>query len=180
MAETNLSPVRGSRPIAPCVHNLGRRPRISVHIHHAGCHPPHHSYFKRPRRLNRKKPSWLANQLKDSLVRPGSLKRKSPRQTSPRWRFGVGGARFTDPEIHFQLASLSLTASGEPNQEDAGSAATDLQGHYHVEKWGRHVHYATVLVWKEPPSFWTVLRSEWRSTELPRSASSEGGALAKL
>jgi len=24
-------------------------------------------------------------------------------------------------------------ASGEPNQEDAGSAATDLQGHYHVE-----------------------------------------------
>ena len=47
--------------------------------------------------------------------------------------FGVDNARFTDPEIRSQLASLSRHGLGEPNQEDAGSAATDLQGHYHVE-----------------------------------------------
>jgi len=47
--------------------------------------------------------------------------------------FGVEDARFTDPEIRSQLASLSRHGLGEPNQEDAGSAATDLQGHYHVE-----------------------------------------------
>jgi len=47
--------------------------------------------------------------------------------------FGVEDARFSDSEIRSQLASLSRHGLGEPNQEDAGSAATDLKGHYHVE-----------------------------------------------
>jgi AsmA-like C-terminal region len=47
--------------------------------------------------------------------------------------FGVEDARFTDPQISSQLESLSRHGLGKPNEEDTGSAATDLQGHYHVE-----------------------------------------------
>ncbi len=47
--------------------------------------------------------------------------------------FGVEDASFSDPEISSQLASLSRHGLGEPKQEDAGSAVTDLKGHYHLE-----------------------------------------------
>jgi hypothetical protein len=47
--------------------------------------------------------------------------------------FGVGDASFTSQELAEKLANLSRHALGEPNDQQAGSAVSDLSGHFHVE-----------------------------------------------
>lgn len=47
--------------------------------------------------------------------------------------FGVDDASFTSQQIKEKLESLSRHALGEPKDQEAGSAVTDLSGHFHVE-----------------------------------------------
>jgi hypothetical protein len=46
--------------------------------------------------------------------------------------FGVNDAEFASPEVREKLESLSRHALGKPKNEDAGSAVTDLLGHFHL------------------------------------------------
>jgi hypothetical protein len=48
--------------------------------------------------------------------------------------FGVNDAEFASVEVRDKLESLSRHALGQPNNQDAGSAVTDLLGHFHLEK----------------------------------------------
>ena len=47
--------------------------------------------------------------------------------------FGVNDAEFASVEVRDKLESLSRHALGKPNNEDAGSAVTDLLGHFRLE-----------------------------------------------
>ena len=47
--------------------------------------------------------------------------------------FGVNDAEFASVEVREKLESLSRHALGKPNNEDAGSAVTDLLGRFHLE-----------------------------------------------
>ena len=47
--------------------------------------------------------------------------------------FGVSDAEFASLEVRDKLESLSRHALGKPNDEDAGSAVTDLLGHFHLD-----------------------------------------------
>jgi AsmA-like C-terminal region len=47
--------------------------------------------------------------------------------------FDSEDARFTSPEMRNKLRSLSRHAMGEPTNLDAGSAISDLKGHFHLE-----------------------------------------------
>jgi hypothetical protein len=47
--------------------------------------------------------------------------------------FGVSDAEFASVEVRDKLESLSRHALGKPNDEDAGSAITDLVGHYRLD-----------------------------------------------
>jgi hypothetical protein len=47
--------------------------------------------------------------------------------------FGVSDAEFASVEVRDKLESLSRHALGKPNNEDAGSAVTDLLGHFRLE-----------------------------------------------
>ncbi len=47
--------------------------------------------------------------------------------------FDAPDARFTSPEIRSKLQSLSRHGMGEPSNQDAGSAVSDLEGHFHLE-----------------------------------------------
>jgi|SRR5579859_1228522 len=47
--------------------------------------------------------------------------------------FGVNDAEFASVEVRDKLESLSRHALGKPKNEDAGSAVTDLLGHFHLE-----------------------------------------------
>jgi hypothetical protein len=47
--------------------------------------------------------------------------------------FGVNDAEFASLEVRDKLESLSRHALGKPNDEDAGSAVTDLLGHFRLE-----------------------------------------------
>src|ERR1700682_5565512 len=46
--------------------------------------------------------------------------------------FGVSDAEFASVEVRDKLESLSRHALGKPNDEDAGSAVTDLLGHFRL------------------------------------------------
>jgi hypothetical protein len=48
--------------------------------------------------------------------------------------FGVNGAQFASVEVSDKLESLSRHAQGQPNDEDVGSAVSDLLGHFHLER----------------------------------------------
>jgi AsmA-like C-terminal region len=48
--------------------------------------------------------------------------------------FDADDARFTSAEVRDQLASLSRHGLGKPDDSKAGSAVSDLKGHFHVEK----------------------------------------------
>jgi hypothetical protein len=48
--------------------------------------------------------------------------------------FGVSDAEFASVEVRGQLESLSRHALGKPNDEDAGSAITDLLGHFRLDR----------------------------------------------
>jgi len=45
-------------------------------------------------------------------------------------QFGVAGAEFDSPEIRDKLESLSRHGQGKPNDEDAGSAVSQLKGNF--------------------------------------------------
>ena len=47
--------------------------------------------------------------------------------------FDADDARFSSSEVRQKLASLSRHGLGEPKNEDAGSALSDLKGHFHLE-----------------------------------------------
>ena len=47
--------------------------------------------------------------------------------------FGVNDAEFASVEVRDKLESLSRHALGKPNDEDAGSAVTDLLGHFRLD-----------------------------------------------
>ena len=47
--------------------------------------------------------------------------------------FGVSDAEFASVEVRDKLESLSRHALGKPNNEDAGSAVTDLLGHFRLD-----------------------------------------------
>ncbi len=47
--------------------------------------------------------------------------------------FGVSDAEFASVEVRDKLESLSRHALGKPNDEDAGSAVTDLLGHFRLD-----------------------------------------------
>jgi AsmA-like C-terminal region len=49
-------------------------------------------------------------------------------------QIGVDDARWSSPEIRQTLESLSRRAEGQPGNDDAGSAVSDLRGKFHVEK----------------------------------------------
>ena len=49
-------------------------------------------------------------------------------------QFGVDDARWNSPELREELKSLSARAQGKPEDEDAGSAISDLRGSFHLEK----------------------------------------------
>ena len=48
--------------------------------------------------------------------------------------FGVNDAQFASVEVRDKLESLSRHALGKPNDEDAGSAVTDLLGHFRLDR----------------------------------------------
>jgi hypothetical protein len=48
--------------------------------------------------------------------------------------FGVNDAEFASVEVRDKLESLSRHALGKPNDEDAGSAVTDLLGHFRLQR----------------------------------------------
>jgi hypothetical protein len=48
--------------------------------------------------------------------------------------FGVNDAEFASVEVRDKLESLSRHALGKPNDEDAGSAITDLLGHFRLDQ----------------------------------------------
>jgi len=48
--------------------------------------------------------------------------------------FGVEDARWSSPEVREKLESLSRRALGKPEDEDVGSALSDLRGSIHLEK----------------------------------------------
>ena len=48
--------------------------------------------------------------------------------------FGVSDAEFASVEVRDKLESLSRHALGKPNDEDAGSAVTDLLGHFGLDR----------------------------------------------
>lgn len=45
-------------------------------------------------------------------------------------RFGIGGAEFASPEIRSKLESMSRRGQGKPQDEDAGSAVSQLKGSF--------------------------------------------------
>jgi hypothetical protein len=45
-------------------------------------------------------------------------------------RFGVGAAKFTNPEVREKLEGLSRRGQGHPGDEDAGSSISNLKGHF--------------------------------------------------
>jgi hypothetical protein len=47
---------------------------------------------------------------------------------------GLDDARWTSPEVREKLESLSRHAEGKPDDDDAGSAVSDLRGKFHLEK----------------------------------------------
>jgi hypothetical protein len=47
-------------------------------------------------------------------------------------RFGIGGAEFASPEIRSKLEGLSRRGQGKPQDEDAGSAVSRLQGAFRL------------------------------------------------
>lgn len=47
--------------------------------------------------------------------------------------FGADDARFNSAEVREKLESLSRHGLGEPTNPDAGSAVSDLKGHFHLE-----------------------------------------------
>lgn len=49
-------------------------------------------------------------------------------------QFGVEDARWNNPQLRERLKSLSRTAEGKPEDQDAGSAVSDLKGSFHLEK----------------------------------------------
>src|ERR1700730_14886840 len=48
--------------------------------------------------------------------------------------FGVSDAEFASVEVRDKLENLSRHALGKPNDEDAGSAVTDLLGHFRLQR----------------------------------------------
>jgi hypothetical protein len=48
--------------------------------------------------------------------------------------FGVSDAEFASVEVRDKLESLSRHALGKPNDDDAGSAVTDLLGHFRLDR----------------------------------------------
>jgi AsmA-like C-terminal region len=65
------------------------------------------------------------------LLPPG--KEKVIRRLTLDGDFGVNDAEFASLEVRDKLENLSRHALGKPNDEDAGSAVTDLLGHFHLE-----------------------------------------------
>jgi len=66
------------------------------------------------------------------LIPPG--KGKVLRKMILDGQVGLEDAQWSSPEIRDQLASLSRHAEGQPQNEDAGSSVSDLQGDFRLEK----------------------------------------------
>jgi hypothetical protein len=49
-------------------------------------------------------------------------------------QIGINDAQWSSPEVRKALESLSRRAEGKPQDDDAGSAVSDLRGNFHVEK----------------------------------------------
>jgi hypothetical protein len=49
-------------------------------------------------------------------------------------QFGVNGGRFTDQAVREKIKGLSRKAQGKPKDEDAGSAVSDLQGQFSLNR----------------------------------------------
>ena len=72
-----------------------------------------------------------ANLRTKMLLPPG--KEKVIHRLSLDGDFGVSDAEFASLEVRDKLESLSRHALGKPNDEDAGSAITDLLGHFRLD-----------------------------------------------
>ncbi|HLZ92043.1 MAG TPA: AsmA-like C-terminal region-containing protein [Candidatus Acidoferrum sp.] len=66
------------------------------------------------------------------LLSPG--KEKVIHRLSLDGDFGVNDAEFASVDVRDKLESLSRHALGKPNDEDAGSAVTDLLGHFRLDR----------------------------------------------
>jgi hypothetical protein len=49
-------------------------------------------------------------------------------------QIGIDDARWSSPEVREKLEALSRRAEGKPEDNDAGSAVSDLKGNFHMEK----------------------------------------------
>jgi len=78
---------------------------------------------------------FLTGRVKISgkLVVP-PLKEKALEKLILDGQFGLDEAQWASTEVRGQLQALSRRAEGKPGDEDAGSAATDLRGKFHLEK----------------------------------------------
>src|SRR6266404_276155 len=75
--------------------------------------------------------SGTVNQRTKMLLPPG--KEKVIHRLTLDGDFGVNDAEFASVEVRDKLESLSRRALGKPNDEDAGSAVTDLLGHFRLD-----------------------------------------------
>jgi AsmA-like C-terminal region len=71
--------------------------------------------------------------IKGKLVVPAS-REKALEKLILDGEFGLDDAKWTSEEVREKLKSLSRRAEGKPEDEDAGSAVSDLRGKFHVEK----------------------------------------------
>jgi hypothetical protein len=74
--------------------------------------------------------SGLVNIKAKMLLPPG--KQKVVDRLNLVGEFGVDDAQFASTEVREKLESLSRHALGKPKNEDAGSAVTDLSGHFQL------------------------------------------------
>jgi hypothetical protein len=65
------------------------------------------------------------------LIRPGKEKVLDKLQLDG--DFSVTDGQWSSEEVRDKLKSFSQHAEGQPGNEDAGSAVSDFQGHYHLE-----------------------------------------------
>jgi len=71
--------------------------------------------------------------LRGKLVVPAS-REKALEKVILDGEFGLDDAHWTSEEVRDKLQALSRRAEGKPGDEDAGSAASDLHGTFHVAK----------------------------------------------
>jgi hypothetical protein len=65
------------------------------------------------------------------LITPGKM--KTLERLTLDGDFALPEAIFTSPKVREQLASLSRHGLGKPSNQNAGSAASEMKGHFHLE-----------------------------------------------